>query len=188
MKLIFFFTSVRPISRFIRLLVFSEIWRAILVKLDSSAWHCADLLFIQYEACTNHSRQNGTGRRPLIGYYASALSTYSQCIARCSMFTGITSAKLTMQTSTGGCGMQPGAWCIAVNFSDVAKVSAGCDLAVYGLAEQYGSVPFIWLFHVASQKLYMQHLMKRWFPSHRRRFRRINVESDYYDMTLFIGI
>lgn len=105
----FFFSSIRPISRFIHLLVFSEIRRAILVKLDSSAWHCADLLFIQYEACTNHNRQNGTGRRPLIGYYASALSTYSQCIARCSMFTGITPAKSTMQTSTGGCGMHHGA-------------------------------------------------------------------------------
>lgn len=76
-------------------------------SLNSTPLQCgADSLFIQYEACANHSRQNGTGRRPLIGYYASALSAYLQCIARCSMFTGITPAKSTKQT-TGG--MQPSA-------------------------------------------------------------------------------
>ncbi|EFN69379.1 hypothetical protein EAG_01119 [Camponotus floridanus] len=134
---------------------------------DSDTTDRDDLLFIQCKACTNLSCQNGTGRYPLIGYYASALSAYSQCIARCSMFTGITLAKSTIQTFVGSCTTR----CVIHRCKlqqrrqGISRLRSGNT----GPLEQYGLCPFIRLFRAASQKLYLDRTHAAWHEFRKRR-------------------
>lgn len=71
------------------------------------------------------------------------------------------------------------AWCITGNFSGIAKVSAGCDLAI----RSGGTIRFGTIYLTVPRRFAKIVLDEtRWFPSRPRRFRRIKIDRGYRDI------